>query len=96
VNAGTCSSLRLRGHTRPCYNVVELDGDELKIFRKFPFGASTRIAHFSMSTGQQYYRELENLVQEPIGHRLSDSPLSSSSGEGSPDDESHGAPLPTD
>ena len=24
VNAGTVSSLRLRGHTRPCYNVVEI------------------------------------------------------------------------
>jgi len=75
VNAGTCSSLRLRGHTRPCYNVVELEGDELTIYRKFPFGASTRIAHFSMSTGEQFYRELENLVQEPITRRLSDSAL---------------------
>ena len=24
VNAGTVSSLRLRGHTRPCYNIVEV------------------------------------------------------------------------
>ena len=27
VNAGTVSSLRLRGNTRPCYNVIEVDGD---------------------------------------------------------------------
>ncbi len=26
VNAGTVSSLRLRGNTRPCYNLIEIDG----------------------------------------------------------------------
>ena len=66
VNAGTCASLRLRGHTRPCYNIVELEGDEVKIHRKFPFGASTVIAHFSVTDGTQYYRELESLTQEPL------------------------------
>jgi 3',5'-cyclic AMP phosphodiesterase CpdA len=66
VNAGTCASLRLRGHTRPCYNVIEFEGDEVKIHRKFPFGASTVIAHFSVSTGTQHYRELETLTQEPL------------------------------
>jgi 3',5'-cyclic AMP phosphodiesterase CpdA len=66
VNAGTCASLRLRGHTRPCYNVIEFEGDEVKIHRKYPFGASTAIAHFSLSTGTQHYRELETLTQEPL------------------------------
>jgi 3',5'-cyclic AMP phosphodiesterase CpdA len=65
ANAGTASSLRLRGHTRPCYNVVEVNGDEVKIFRTFPFGGQTMLAHFSLATGTQYYRELEQLVQEP-------------------------------
>ena len=27
VNAGTVSSLRLRGNTRPCYNVIEIEGN---------------------------------------------------------------------
>ncbi|MGH2739875.1 MAG: metallophosphoesterase family protein [Actinomycetota bacterium] len=65
VNAGTCASLRLRGHTRPCYNVVEIEGDEVKIYRKFPFGESVLNAHFSIETGEQRYRELEELIQEP-------------------------------
>jgi 3',5'-cyclic-AMP phosphodiesterase len=65
VNAGTCASLRLRGHTKPCYNVLEIEGDEVKIFRKFPFGGSTLNAHFSISDGAQHFRELEHLVQEP-------------------------------
>ena len=66
VNAGTCASLRLRGHTKPCYNVLEFEGGEVKIHRKYPFGASTVIAHFSPSTGEQFYRELESLTQEPL------------------------------
>jgi 3',5'-cyclic-AMP phosphodiesterase len=65
ANAGTVASLRLRGYTKPCYNVLEIDGDEIKISRKFPFGGQTMIAHFSMSSGQQYYRELESLIHEP-------------------------------
>jgi len=64
VNAGTCSSLRLRGYTKPCYNIVEVDGDEVKIFRKFPFGVQTVLAHFSLSSGAQYHRQLEALVQD--------------------------------
>jgi 3',5'-cyclic AMP phosphodiesterase CpdA len=64
--AGTCSSLRLRGYTKPCYNVLELDGDEVKISRRYPFGGATPIAHFSLATGTQYYRELEVLIQEPL------------------------------
>jgi 3',5'-cyclic-AMP phosphodiesterase len=69
--AGTCSSLRLRGYTKPCYNVLELDGDEVKISRRYPFGGETRIAHFSLSNGTQYYREIEVLIQEPVatGHQ---------------------------
>jgi 3',5'-cyclic-AMP phosphodiesterase len=62
VNAGTCSSLRLRGHTRPCYNVIEFEGGEVKIYRKYPFGAQTVIAHFSTETGAQYVRETEDLA----------------------------------
>jgi Icc protein len=65
ANAGTVASLRLRGYTKPCYNVLEIEGDEIKISRKFPFGGQTMIAHFSISSGQQYYRELESLIHEP-------------------------------
>jgi 3',5'-cyclic-AMP phosphodiesterase len=65
-NAGTVASLRVRGYTKPCYNVLEFEGDEVKISRKFPFGGQTTIAHFSLSSGVQYYRELEALIQEPL------------------------------
>jgi Icc protein len=65
VNAGTCASLRLRGHTKPCYNVIEIEGDEVKIFRRYPFGGSTLNAHYSMSSGRQFHREIESLVERP-------------------------------
>lgn len=63
-NAGTCASLRVRGHTRPAYNVIEWDGGELKITQKHPFGPSTVMAHVDLRTGRQYYRELEPLMTE--------------------------------
>lgn len=63
-NAGTCSSLRLRGHTRPAYNIVQFDENEVKILQKYPFGPSAVIAHFNIASGEQYYRELEPLVAE--------------------------------
>jgi len=36
----------------------------VKIFRKFPFGGQTVMAHFSLSSGVQYSRQLEALVQD--------------------------------
>lgn len=63
ANAGTVSSLRLRGYTKPCYNVLQFEGDEVKITRKFPFGGGSVIAHFSLSTGEQYRRQLEPPVE---------------------------------
>jgi len=69
ANAGTVSSLRVRGYTKPCYNVLEFDGDAVKIHRKFPFGDGHVMAHFSL-TGGQVHREEEALVQErtvPVG-----------------------------
>ena len=64
ANAGTCSSLRLRGHTRPAYNIIEYDDGEVKIIQKHPFGPSHILAHFNVRTGEQHYRELEPLVAE--------------------------------
>ncbi len=68
ANAGTMASLRLRGYTKPCYNVLEFEGDEVRIHRKFPFGGGNVIAHFSLSTGAQYHRELEPPVQRSVAH----------------------------
>src|SRR5438093_1165700 len=64
ANAGTVASLRLRGYTKPCYNVMEFEGDEVKIHRRFPFGSSDVIAHFGLSSGEQFHRLIEPPVQE--------------------------------
>jgi 3',5'-cyclic-AMP phosphodiesterase len=64
ASAGTCSSLRVRGHTKPCYNVLEFDRDEVTIYRKFPFGERQQMVRASIRTGTQMQREGEELVQE--------------------------------
>jgi 3',5'-cyclic-AMP phosphodiesterase len=50
VNAGTVSSLRLRGHTRPCYNVIEVSGAHVDVWRRYPFHGQERIIQFSTET----------------------------------------------
>jgi 3',5'-cyclic AMP phosphodiesterase CpdA len=65
ANAGTCSSLRLRGNTRPCYNLIEVEGAEVVIRRKYPFGPANVIAHFNYVTGEQYRREIDHVVPQP-------------------------------
>jgi predicted phosphodiesterase len=64
ASAGTCSSLRVRGHTKPCYNVLEFEGGEVTIFRKFPFGERQQMAKVAIATGTQMQREGEGFIQE--------------------------------
>src|SRR6201998_1685398 len=50
VNTGTVSSLRLRGNTRPCYNVVEASGTHVDVWRKYPFHGQEKIIQFAIDT----------------------------------------------
>jgi 3',5'-cyclic AMP phosphodiesterase CpdA len=50
VNTGTVSSLRLRGNTRPCYNLVEVTGTHVDVWRKYPFHGQEKIIQFSTDT----------------------------------------------
>jgi predicted phosphodiesterase len=50
VNAGTVSSLRLRGNTRPCYNVIEVSGTKIEVDRRYPFHGTERIIEFETDT----------------------------------------------
>jgi len=45
-NAGTVSSLRVRGYARPCYNIIEIEPGRCRIMRKYPFGESVEIVSF--------------------------------------------------
>ena len=46
VNAGTVATLRLRGDTKPCYNVVEIEGEHVRITRRYPFHGGEVIVEF--------------------------------------------------
>jgi 3',5'-cyclic-AMP phosphodiesterase len=36
INSGTASSYRVRGYTRPSYNVLEIDDENLTVIQKYP------------------------------------------------------------
>jgi hypothetical protein len=67
VNAGTVSSQRLRGHTRPCYNVVEAAGNHVSVWRRYPFHGQERIIQFDTVTGEyeKYTARIEREVTTP-------------------------------
>jgi 3',5'-cyclic AMP phosphodiesterase CpdA len=46
VNAGTVSTTRLRGKTKPCYNVIEASPERVTIYRKYPFHEQDAILSF--------------------------------------------------
>jgi len=65
VNAGTVSSSRLRGHGRPCYNVVEVDGTHVDVWRRYPFHGQERIIQFATDTKayEKYTARIEDEVR---------------------------------
>ena len=65
VNTGTVSSLRLRGNTRPCYNVIEVAGAHVDIWRRHPFHGQERIIQFSTTTFEyeKYTGRIESEVR---------------------------------
>jgi Icc protein len=50
VNAGTVSTTRLRGKTKPCYNVIEATEDRVTVYRKYPFYDRDAILSFDPRT----------------------------------------------
>jgi Icc protein len=64
VNAGTVSTLRLRGNVRPCYNVVEVSGSHVTVWRRHPFHGQERIIQFSVETRayEKYTARIEDEV----------------------------------
>ena len=50
VNTGTVSTLRLRGNTRPCYNVIEVDGEHVEVRRRYPYHGEELMIRFSTET----------------------------------------------
>jgi len=60
VNAGTASTLRLRGNTRPCYNVIEVKEGRVEVYRKYPFKQRELAVRFDRKTWE-YSRSEENI-----------------------------------
>jgi 3',5'-cyclic AMP phosphodiesterase CpdA len=47
INSGTASSYRVRGYTRPSYNVIEVDDDRVRITQRYPGVGETVAANFT-------------------------------------------------
>ena len=67
VNTGTVSSLRLRGHSRPCYNVIEITGSHVDIWRRHPFHGQERIIQFSTDTFE--YEKYTGRIESEVTSR---------------------------
>lgn len=74
INAGTVCTMRLRGKTKPCYNILTLDQQRVRVYRKYPFGNQEMIVDFSLegtnyckwiprSTGMTFPKLVESRVQ---------------------------------
>lgn len=50
VNAGTVATLRLRGDTKPCYNVIRIEGNRVQVTRQYPFHGGEPIIEFDAVT----------------------------------------------
>jgi 3',5'-cyclic-AMP phosphodiesterase len=50
VNAGTVSTTRLRGKTKPCYGLIEASPDRVTVYRKYPFHEQEAILTFDPRT----------------------------------------------
>ncbi len=70
VNTGTVSSLRLRGHTRPCYNVIEVCASHVDIWRRYPFHGQEKIIQFDTAT-HEYEKYTARIEQEVSGREQS-------------------------
>jgi Icc protein len=64
VNTGTVATLRLRGDTKPCYNVIEIVGDHVTISRRYPFHGGEVIVEFD-TPSQAYLRNGFRVEAEP-------------------------------
>ena len=51
VNTGTVSTLRLRGNTRPCYNLIRAEGTHVEVTRRYPYHGEERIIEFDLGSG---------------------------------------------
>ncbi len=67
VNSGTASTLRVRGNTRPCYNVIEVEDGRVEVYRKYPFKRGEPAVRFDRKT-HEYLRSEERIDAEVTGH----------------------------
>jgi Icc protein len=66
VNAGTVSTTRLRGKTKPCYGVIEASPERVTVYRKYPFHEQEAILTFDPRT-YEYEKSAQLLGETATG-----------------------------
>jgi 3',5'-cyclic AMP phosphodiesterase CpdA len=64
VTAGTVSTLRLRGHTRPCYNLISVAEDSVRIWRKYPGAEQEPIIEWQREKPHEYEKAADIYGEE--------------------------------
>ena len=67
MNAGTVSSLRLSGKTRPCYNLIDIADRKVEIWRRHPFHGQVKLVHFSLDTLE--YAKFTGAIEDEVTAR---------------------------
>jgi 3',5'-cyclic AMP phosphodiesterase CpdA len=67
VNAGTVSSMKLRGRGKPCYNVMTLERSWITVERAYPFGERECIARFAWRDESRAARMACEIPRAPDG-----------------------------
>jgi Icc protein len=69
VNTGTVSTLRLRGDTKPCYNIIDIEGHRVTVTRRYPFRGGDVIAEFDAesSTYTRHDLHVDRVFSEVAG-----------------------------
>lgn len=64
VNAGTVSTLRLRGDTKPCYNIVGIQGDKVTVTRQYPFHGGEVIVEFDAGSSTYVKHDKSRVIED--------------------------------
>lgn len=68
TTAATVSSLKLRGHIKPSYNIYEIENNNIAIYRKHPFGAKELIGSFTKGKDKKYLTWKREGLRDLIGN----------------------------
>lgn len=73
VNAGTACTTRVRGRVKPCYNVIEVESDRVKVTLCHPFGRADCVADMRREMHRTCpWRPAKQLAEGPLAEEVTE------------------------